>query len=449
MFASLLTALASALPAQDATPAATPPAALAGSWSGAATRDGVVKLLELDFEVDEGVLATTLTQPYDGFSRFGFDFRYEGGWLRSELWGDMELLVDLDEDQLRGTIRSDDGDVTHTVFLQRVLDLPRPRWREEEIRFAAGDDVLAGALILPETPGPHPALVHVTGRGYGTRWETHAMATRLARYGVAGLVFDGRGSGNSTGNRATATDEQRFADVHAARDVLATRDDIRQHQVGLIGGSAGGWVVPIVAAERDDVAFLITTVGPAESLAEQQGHVIQELLKQAEQSFDDAELQAAYDYTVALVELSGRRAPWPEFEALMEPARSTRWWPLVDQPEDMSHPEVDYFMRRPGFDPVPALRQTRIPMLAIFGEDDWIVPPEHNVPKLRRWLTEAGNTDFEIVVFSGADHALGRPQAVVGEGDWPQRFERSWTRPPRLFETIIDWVLARVDVASH
>src|ERR1700730_10683967 len=38
-------------------------------------------------------------------------------------------------------------------------------YRVEEVFFRAGDNLLAGTLYLPQTPGPHPAIAMVLGSG--------------------------------------------------------------------------------------------------------------------------------------------------------------------------------------------------------------------------------------------------------------------------------------------
>lgn len=266
---------------------------LDGKWSGGAVSQGSLLLFDLEFETIGDSLHTILTLPYNGFTRFPYPFQYRDGRLKSELFGDeMDLLVDLEEGQLRGTVVEDDS-VSATVFLQRVLSFPLPGYREEEVRFSAGTDTLAGSIPLPEGPGPYPAIVYVTGRSYGNRCQTYDMANRLVKFGIAGLVFDSRGTGRSTGRREATIGEGRSEDVSGAIEVLSKRDDIRRDQIGLLGNSAGGWVAPVVARRSPHVAFIVTIVGPAESLADQQGHVIQGLMRRSGVEFTAEGYRAA------------------------------------------------------------------------------------------------------------------------------------------------------------
>ncbi len=87
-----------------------------------------------------------------------------------------------------------------------------------------------------------------------------------------------------------------------------------------------------------------------------------------------------------------------------------------------------------------------MPLLSIYAEDDYVVPPEVNVRLLRNLLEEAGNTDFEIVVLAEANHSIAFPSGFVGEGDWPDRYYQPWTRSPDLIPTILDWLRSRLDL---
>ncbi len=78
------------------------------------------------------------------------------------------------------------------------------------MRFAAGTVQLAGTLVLPETPGPHSALVLIAGGqaidqdcSYsGGRYKFFKIiADDLAQHGIATLRFDSPGIGGSTGGK--------------------------------------------------------------------------------------------------------------------------------------------------------------------------------------------------------------------------------------------------------
>ncbi|MEM7787675.1 MAG: alpha/beta fold hydrolase [Bacteroidota bacterium] len=432
------------LAAQDAIPDG-----LLGRWAGAATEAGTPLLFDLEFSASpDGALATQLTLPYNGYDAFPFAFAYTpggpyDGTLTAGLFGDeMRLVVDLAEGHLRGTVVEGDS-VTARVHLQRVVDAPRAAITEVAVTFRVGPDTLAGALFVPEGEGPHPGAVLVAGRGENTRYDMIGWAKLLARAGVAALVWDARGAGRSTGDAATVTAESRAAEVHAALDLL--RADAAVGPVGLVGYSAAGWIVPDVAADRDDVAFAVVLAGPTGSLADQQAQVTVAFMRASGDPFTEAEFSAASAYQRATVDLAQAGAPWAAFEAINGPARAARWAEHALIPDSLDAPDLVYFRQRAGFD-APAWGRVRAPVLAVYAGADLLVPPEDNVPALRAAL--AGHPDATVLVIPEIDHSLARPAGFVGEGAWPDRFYRPWTRSPAVLNGLVDWLRTRFVLAD-
>lgn len=422
----------------------------AGYWEGAYLREGSVQILKMELEERQGALEARFTVPDWGVLKVPprGDVTYAEGQLSFNfLYGPTTLLVDAGAGEMRGTTLQRDSTVLR-VHLKRTFRPVEPAVVQENVQFQSGEVTMAGTLVRPAGAGPHPAVVIVQGRGYGARWGQFPEAYRLAERGIAGLIFDGRGVGQSGGDRPTTTAEDRYQDVLGALDLLLARDDIDPDQIGLWGISAGGWVVPVVARRSGRVAFLILDVGPAESLADQQGHVVAYRMRWfAEEPFTEDDYQAAFAYQKKLVELSWQGADWDVFAPLVAEARQQGWASYVDLPDDMNNSELDYFRRRTSFDPVPALRQTTMPVLAFYGARDFVVPPPANVPTLEGYLREAGNTDFKIMVVPGADHGMTVPGGFNdADADWPDRYYR-WARSaPGLGDAVYAWILAHVDV---
>src|SRR5690606_33184050 len=76
---------------------------------------------------------------------------------------------------------------------------------EDEVTFESDDVTIAGTLLRPVTPGPHPALVMIHGSGPVTRDALRPFADHFARNGVAVLITDKRGTGRSSGQWVRAT----------------------------------------------------------------------------------------------------------------------------------------------------------------------------------------------------------------------------------------------------
>ena len=145
--------------------------------------------------------------------------------------------------------------------------------KREDVRFSNRDIQLAGTLIAPSTGGKHPAIVLVHGSGAQSREHMMPFARFLIRHGIAVLGYDKRGVGESTGDWNAATYEDLAGDVLAAVGYVKTRPDIDPAQIGLLGISQAGWIMPLAAVRTKDVAFLISISGagvtPAETTIDQ------------------------------------------------------------------------------------------------------------------------------------------------------------------------------------
>lgn len=429
-------------------PLAAQPSGLAGYWAGAFSMEGSVQLINLDIEAYGDSLAGYATMPYRGGQRFPIRLNYEAPTLQIFLGrSPIPMHVDLERGMIRGTLQTRAGE--GQVYFQRTLKPPQPRLIEEDASFAAEGVTLAGTLVRPAGSGRHPVVIFVTGRSNGSRLAHYRQAVQFAERGVAGLVFDSRGTGQSGGDRATLTDHNRYADVLAAIAWVKARPDLDPTQIGIYSNSAGAWVTPVVIERSGDIAFWIMNVGPAESLADQQGWVPEYRMRWSDNTtYTEADFEAAFAYQKRLVELAISDASWEVIAAHVATSEGHVWAEYVDRPESMDNSELDYYRRRTTFNPVPHLKKVTIPVLALYGEDDFVVPPEENVSQLEAYLTEAGNTDFQIEVFADVGHGMMLSSGFEGEGAWPEWFYR-WTNPqPHYDETILNWLLEHVTLVD-
>lgn len=410
----------------------------AGHWLGAMERGGALLPIAVDITETEGELACTLDLPTWGMIEMRTRVKVEGARVAIGFGGDdIDLELDAASGSLRGRL-TDDGAVI-AVELTRTLAPWTPPIALEEVEFESADGVkIAGVMALPAEGERLPGLVLVQGRSYGSRRQFRSHALLAARRGIAAIVFDGRGTGLSGGVRGAHTLRHRIDDAEAALSRLRAHPRVDGARVGMFGHSAGGWVAPVVAQRTGDLAFCILHSGPSVSLAEQQGQVVRELARLSDTEFSAEELDATYEYQRALTRMAIDGAEWPAIEAHVARARGERWSSFVDLPESNENPELDYYRRNPH-DSTAALRELDVPLLALFGQRDFVVPPEFNVPELERLMGEAGNENHRIVVFEEANHDI-----FVDEVDEDGRPYRWMRRPPGYFETVFDWIAQQV-----
>jgi hypothetical protein len=200
--------------------------------------------------------------------------------------------------------------------------------RNEEVVFRNGDVTLHGTLTLPQTAGPqtagpHPAIVLLQEAGPRSR-PFGIWPYRFARYGIAMLTFDKRGSGASTGDWQTATFDDLAGDALAAVHLLRSRSDIDPTRIGLWGNSNSGWTVPLDASQSKDVAFVISRVGSSLPPTE---NVLYEIENQMRwEKFSEAEIRQAVALRRLLQNAIITNTGWEGFVAAAKAARSERWF---------------------------------------------------------------------------------------------------------------------------
>ena len=172
-------------------------------------------------------------------------------------------------------------------------------YRTEAASFSNGDASLAGTLLLPAGPGPHPAVVMIHGSGPATRDVFLPVADVLVRNGVAVLIHDKRGTGASTGNYNRADFGDLAADALAGVAWLAAHPEIDPRQIGLHGFSLGSWVAPLAAARNPDVAFVIVESAPATTPAEHERQRVDRQMRADGRSREDIAEGASRSWTAS------------------------------------------------------------------------------------------------------------------------------------------------------
>jgi uncharacterized protein len=320
--------------------------------------------------------------------------------------------------------RGADG-VAETIRLERPGHEPIEAVRdmlyaEEDVRFSSHGATLAGNLLLPTGSGTHPAVVLVHGAGPDSRENYRLLASHLARNGVAALIYDKRGVGESTGTFATATFTDLADDALAGVSFLKGHANVDARHIGLWGISQGGWVIVDAAGRSDDVAFLIPVSAPGVTPAIQDRWLNGNIL--VHRDLGSAAVNASSKAwrmlfsTTQLVE-QGLMAPMPEVPGF--------WFHALDL----------------HFDATSRWQQVTQPVLGIWGALDCQVPALDSAKGFQAAFVSSGHTQYDLRVIPGADHGIGLVGPCVQETTaW------SVTRfayPGGYFEMTADWIKER------
>jgi fermentation-respiration switch protein FrsA (DUF1100 family) len=137
----------------------------------------------------------------------------------------------------------------------------------ETLRFASGAGECAARLLLPDGPGPHPAVV--LGHGFSAVRDQRldAFAERFTAAGMATLAFDYRGFGESPGEPRQLLDiPMQHEDWRSAIAYARAREEIDAERVAAWGSSFGGGHVLQIAGEDGRLAAAISHAPFADGL---------------------------------------------------------------------------------------------------------------------------------------------------------------------------------------
>jgi pimeloyl-ACP methyl ester carboxylesterase len=251
--------------------------------------------------------------------------------------------------------------------------------------------------------------------------------------GFSCLVVDKRGVGASGGEYVEAPRiDLAAADVRAWIRILARQPGVRKDAIGLLGWSQAGWVAPLAASETSDVAFLVLISGPGMSPLEQNifdktNRVLAQDLTDEQAAQAREAVRATMTYLVTGEDREGAVAAWDAVKD--EPWFTSTYTgvPYMDREVLLSDSRGVGFVEHNAYDPAPALRNLHIPVLALYGRADRIVPVGESQVALRTSI--APDARLEIHVFDGANHGLG----ITGD-------DGSVRLHPEVYPIIIAWI---------
>ncbi|MCX6167795.1 MAG: alpha/beta fold hydrolase [Ignavibacteriales bacterium] len=447
---------------------------IAGYWSGK------IKMLtmNLDFQIKVEKTKKTLnafmsipSQKLNNYQLAVFTFKKNN--VHFELpsqAGIANFDGELNADSIKGKILQ--AGIQGTFYLAKMeepkavqqnepkIDEPLPYF-EDEVAFKSGRILLAGTLTIPKEEKKYPAVILLTGSGPQNRDEEiygfkifQKIADYLTRKGIAVLRYDDRGVGGSTGNTMQSTTEDFAEDARAAIDFLIKQKNIDPKKIGFLGHSEGGIIAPLVAANSNNVAFLVlmsgTGVNGGDVLLEQQKMILK--ASGVADSLIDENLALQKEINKALSNDKDLNDIKKDITAFAEKDFETLSKEIKASIKDknayinstvqsqiilFNNPWFRYFIK---YDPAPTLQKVKVPVLMTFGELDLQVPVNQNKPKMEEALRSGGNNNFKSIIFPKANHLY--QEAKTGSPGEYNELQKEFV--PGFLQTIADWIIQTV-----
>lgn len=311
---------------------------------------------------------------------------------------------------------------------------------EEQVRIPVDSGItLAGTLVLPPGDGPFPAVVLLSTSLAEDRDATtggfrplRVLADSLAASGIASIRWDDRGIGQSTGEHVYQyTTEDLVSDALKAIELLKGRDEIDREGIGVSGISHGGILSSFVAARSADVRFIVPLSGVVSDPFQTNMEFRRRVLER--RGLPAGEMEALMELDRRALEVSLTGAGKEELTADMRTVVRREWEHLPSEERDAFQDFDDYFQQSwyglylpfigtPFYrsflelDMRSALEGVSCAAYFVFGGEDEQIVAADAAPVIAESMAMAGNDDWAIRVFPGANHYLTRPWGIFAPG---------------------------------
>ncbi|HUQ80386.1 MAG TPA: alpha/beta fold hydrolase [Gemmatimonadaceae bacterium] len=298
----------------------------------------------------------------------------------------------------------------------------------QEVTIPVSSYALAGTLLEPKNAKrPFPAVVMITGSGLQTRDSRLALpglegyapfrqiAERLAASGVAVLRVDDRGIGGSTGRETlqSATTTSLAEDTRAQIAWLRQRSEVDGHRIIVIGHSEGASIASMIASTDPTVYAVVMMAGVAK--------------RGADVSFEQQEDMLRSDTTMTEATRATMR------EKQKEAVKT-----ILEGGDLPGQPVIAWTREYMAYDPLPAVRKVKQPLLILQGERDRQVYQEH-ATLLANAARSAGNSRVTVKVFPTLNH-LFLPSKT---GSFSEYGHLETTAVPNdVLDTLATWIAA-------
>jgi uncharacterized protein len=310
----------------------------------------------------------------------------------------------------------------------------------QEVQFGNAGANLVGSVYLPNVGDHLPAVVVLHSAGAATRQAAlyRHLQEGLPALGVAVLIYDRRGSGQSSGSLKRVDYETLADDAVAGQHALAKFSRIDPAKIGFWGLSQGGWLAVLAAGRSRDAAFAISVSAPLVTADEQMQFATSNLL--TVRGFSQEDIREMLETRKAWTGyLRGTISLGLAIDALTK-AQSKPWFDLTYMPKVSELTNDPALRRKMDDDPVEAVLKAKVPLLFLYGGSDPWVPVAQSMQRLKALSGQLHNV--ECVIIANANHELMFPvketmqvDADTNRNDAPQS--------PTYFMLLGSWLSRR------
>jgi uncharacterized protein len=321
---------------------------------------------------------------------------------------------------------------------------PVPGTTEQEFRFADGDTQLVGTLYMPASGDHLPAVIALWGASNPLRDMPlyQHLAQGLPAMGIAVLIFDRRGSGQSSGSYRSSVYEQLADDGVAAQQALARLPRIDSAKIGFWGFSQGGWLAVLAANRSPHSAFVISVSAPLVTPADQMDFAVTNLL--TAHGYSPQDIHQAINLRHVWQDYLRGKGTYAATEAALKRGELQPWFKfgyLPTHAELTKDPQTSAARINMDQDMFAAVRAMKVPSLFVYGAADPWIPVVNSTARLK--ILAANRADMAVYVIPGADHTMMPPSESSLSMD-PNELAKEAPSVPAYFMILSGWLTRHV-----
>jgi len=395
---------------------------ISGYWTGSMEMNGKKVDLSINFASTNSIFSSNdlmiLGEPIS-------NLKFDNKNISFNLMMDVEMIFEgtLDNKIISGTVNIQGGPPNMKISfnLEKKSEIPPSKsYVVEKLIIKSKDVNLPADIYKPKTNNTHPALVLLHGSSMNLKNQYTFYADFFAKLGFEVLIFDKRGSGESTGNYATSRYNNLVDDAVACLEVMENRSSVDKNKIGLWGYSQGAMLLPMVVTKTDIPSFLIAvspeiygaTEGGAYSdslriinmgYTSEDGHIVAESYRTVEKMIRN---ESGYKEVENFINQNAQKYIFMNQTGL--------YGNIVINKNDFE----GYYWRDRTVNFYSYWEKLKVPTIALFGEDDDIL----NAKKNESILKSFHNRNIETKMFVRAGHNLKKAfnPRKYPDYDWPR-----------------------------
>ncbi len=277
---------------------------------------------------------------------------------------------------------------------------------EQKLSFISASNQLSGALIVPKSGSEaFPVVIFVHGDleqtydGWGYYpylWE------QLAKRGIGAFSWDKAGIGSSSGNWQNQSMTDRANEVVDAIAILNEQQRVGPDQIGVMGFSQAGWVLPELATLSDQPAFMIF-ISTAVNWVEESDYQGEKRLRRL--GLDEQTIATTLECARQSTERFLSKAHYP-YQQYLTNWKSNCGLAHNCEESPMSAKRFQFVKLNIASDMRDHMGDIQTPILALFGKQDQLVDVENSVQVFNEYFSH--RDDFMLKVFDNSNHSMLR-----------------------------------------